>query len=54
MDMGLIDGTRCQSDQVLTNTITRKGSKRLVVHNVHQIRSMLKGEASRPKQASDE
>ena len=35
VDMRLINGTRCQSNQVLTNTITRKGSKRLVV--VHKL-----------------
>ncbi len=37
VDMGLIDGTWCQSDQILTYTVTRKGSKRLViVHKLQQ------------------
>ena len=37
VDMGLINGTSCQGDQILTHTVTRKGSKRLVViHELHQ------------------
>lgn len=42
--MGLIDGTRCQGDQVLTHTITRKGSEHLVVvHKLHQAHSCDRG-----------
>jgi len=41
VDAGLIDGTRCQGNQKLTNTITRKGSKRLVVvHKLHQAHTL--------------
>ncbi len=40
VDAGLIDGTRCQGNQILTNTITRKGSKRLVVHKLHQAHTL--------------
>lgn len=30
MDVGLVDGTRCQGYQVLAHTITREGSKCLI------------------------
>ena len=41
MDMGLIDSRRCQRDQVLTDTISKKGSKRLVVgHKLHQAHTL--------------